>query len=143
MLDPMINIKWQPTDGGKMDAGMNERRDCTVRALAIVADLPYQEAHSMLKNSGRRDGHKFGMVNWMSARATGTALYCVGKFKISRVWGLGSNVGPFLAKELPGRYMVIVRGHCFAVINGTALDTYAPRPRKKIVCVFKFEEISA
>lgn len=36
-------------------SSMGERNDCVVRALALGANIPYREAHSILKSKGRKD----------------------------------------------------------------------------------------
>ena len=35
---------------------MNERRDCTVKALAITTGIKYERAHKVMKLMGRKDG---------------------------------------------------------------------------------------
>ena len=39
--------------------GYGERNDCTVKALAVAARIPYEEAHKTLRGYGRRNGRGF------------------------------------------------------------------------------------
>lgn len=35
----------------------NEKRDCTVRTLSLVSNIPYEKVHFAFMKVGRKDGH--------------------------------------------------------------------------------------
>lgn len=118
-----------------------EKRDCTVRALSIVANLPYMEAHRLLSMWGRPDGK--GMprdASWEMLigeqdpeHTTGT-LY--GKWYIvfcdayNRKWiGTRKNksiksctLATFAECNPVGRFYILVHRHAVAVVDGKVLD---------------------
>lgn len=105
-----------------------ERKDCTVRALATVLNLPYSECHAYLKECGRRDKHALtGTVNIYS------------DLGLQRVTAEGgqylSTVNQWMRSgNLPTRCVVFTKGHVFAVIDGVIHDQL-PHPagcRKRV-----------
>jgi hypothetical protein len=99
------------TDGGRSISNHpDERLDCTVRALAIATNRSYNDAHGILSQLGRKPKHKF---------------YNTGE-KITRIIGRSckrsGSVGKFARLHPVGRFLIQVRGHCFALVNGEAYD---------------------
>lgn len=45
------------TDAGRFQYEPKEKRDCTVRAMAVASDSSYKQAHALMKSYGRRNGH--------------------------------------------------------------------------------------
>lgn len=129
-----------------------ESNDCTVRALANAADVPYDVAHRVLKKHGRKDrrGATFKTLNGayeecgfrlvslhgdgkrarFAARHTGT--------EHARKWVDGITFGK-LVESLPpyGEYIINVTGHAVAVVNGKVIDTFHNNARKRVVAVYK------
>lgn len=121
--------------------GFNERRDCTVIALAAVTGLPYPRCHAALKAAGRKDrrGVPFRQVVQKVARDVG--------YSFSQVCRSGS-LRRFVRQNPQGAFYVTIRGHAFAVLDGVIHDSVRPRlgsiirrawrvepptPRKKIL----------
>lgn len=126
-----------------------ETRDCTVKTLAILADLPYGEAHYMLKGLGRKNRRGFLFNPRFNARTVDlfAALGYNLKPVPASVWTPGPRV-PYcctrrvrtlrtLPEALPtGRYMVFTRGHVCALVNGT-IEDWAHDKRKHVRYVFE------
>lgn len=121
--------------------GFNERRDCTVIALAAVTGLPYPRCHAALKDAGRKDrkGIPFVRVAQRVARHVGHSFaICTRSGTLRR----------FVRENPQGAFYVTIRGHAFAVLDGVIHDNCKPRlgsiikrawrvepppPRKKIL----------
>ena len=100
------------TDCGRTQG---EKLDCTVRATASCLGLSYVDAHARLKTLGRKDGRRFAfwkVTNQLNLNLR-SDLSCM-----------------TLRKALPemkqGNFIVRVRGHVFAVIDGVIIDTMSP-----------------
>ncbi len=111
------------TDGGRDAEGFrHETNDCVVRAWAIAAQIPYAEAHAAFKAAGRRD--RRGTKLHVSEAVMGD-LRCYPR-------GSRVTVAKWLRANPSGHFVVFVRGHAFAVIDGVCHDYYyraAMRPR--------------
>lgn len=128
-----------------------ESSDCTVRALANAAEIPYDVAHALLKKHGRKDRkgatfktlhaayeeagfrlislHGDGKRARYAARHTGT--------EHARKWQDGITFGKLVDKLQYGEYIINVTGHAVAVVNGKVIDTFHNNARKRVVAVYK------
>lgn len=97
----------------KTELEKSEANDCTVRALAVMLDCPYADAHTYLKEEGRRDRHGF---------VCGPAYAAKG---MKYTYNMGDTKFGALVKSgtLPERCIVRTRGHVQAVVNGKVHDT--------------------
>lgn len=126
-----------------------ESNDCTVRALANAADIPYEVAHRTLKKHGRKDrkGATFKTLH-NAYEESGFRLTKIcgdgkrARFAIRNVdntpWAEGITFGKLL-EQLPqsGEYIINVTGHAVAVVNGKVIDTFNNNARKRVVAVYK------
>ena len=96
----------------------NEYRDCTVRALAVVSDLPYSEVHKAWEEVGRKDGH--APKNFENQHKLQKACKIL-NLEAKQVKRHGT-VKNFIIKYPTGNYFCIKRGHAFAIINGKVFD---------------------
>lgn len=106
----------------------NERRDCTVRAVAAAFKLSYLEAHKKLAELGRKPKRGF-------------------EFRIGKVQTLGkiecrpdlccASVGIIWPALQTGRFIVKVPRHVFAVIDGVAHDLIEPKPKQRVKMVYE------
>jgi hypothetical protein len=121
-----VNV--QLTDCGRSESGFAERADCTVRATAAALGIKYDEAHAKLAALGRKDRARF---KWLKHAAS-----------------LGFETRPDLScqtvekalKEMQrGRFIVRVSCHVFAVVNGTVLDMFPPKPKAQVKMVYQSE----
>jgi hypothetical protein len=113
-------------------AAEGDLHDCSVRALAIAAGIPYEEAHRLFKEAGRAD-------NKPTPTAVTRALFKrLGFTKHTTFLGYGARYNrrrdtwtpianyPTLARFIKahprGRFTVHRTGHAFALINGVVHD---------------------
>ena len=115
-----------------------ERGDCTVKATAMAARMPYNEAHALLEALGRkkRSGFPFGLVA-IQLRAIG--------FRVTETKPEQKNGSKFTAKTIgahckSGYYVAKSRGHVFPVINGQVYDWTFGR-KHRVIRLWKFEKI--
>jgi hypothetical protein len=127
-----------------------ETNDCTVRALANAAEIPYDVAHRVLKKHGRKDrkGATFATLNaaYQECGFRLVSLHGDGKRACfaarhtntdSRKWKDGITFGK-LVEQIPyGEYIINVTGHAVAVVNGKVIDTFHNNARKRVVAVYK------
>jgi len=132
-------------DGGRTNAGyLGKASDCVVRAIAIVAELPYQKVYDDInalavhERTGRR---KRGVSN---AR-TGVYKQIWHRYMENLGWKwtptmfIGSGCKVHLRdKELPGgRLIASLSKHVCAVIDGVIHDTHDPS-RSGTRCVYGY-----
>lgn len=129
-----------------------EANDCTVRALANAAGLPYNIAHRVLAKAGRKPKRgapleamtaaykRMGFVTQSIHGTTKCARYLAKKIETSVEVQRGISLAYMLPRINDGRYIVLVRGHVFAVVNGKVLD-YGDNPAGcSVVAVYKLEK---
>ena len=114
-------MRFQLNDGGKNSSKhLDERNDCTVRAVAIAFDIDYNLAHSTLKKLGRIDKKCFSLH----------ALLKEEKFKGKKIERITAarrmTVKTFLDQHTTpnGIYVVRINGHAFAVKEQAVHDTW-------------------
>jgi hypothetical protein len=119
-------------DGGQSDTiYAGEENTCTVRALAITANISYEDAYDIMQEAGRRpNGRIFmgmGLSKFQECGGHYECVYCRGIFS-PRIT---------LRKMLPqleeGNYIVRVRRHVFAVVDGLVYDTELLPARNSII----------
>ena len=129
-------------------------KDCTVRALANATDMPYEQADLALKTAGRKDNEACSPVIWVP-------VYESFGFKMVGIFGRTSNANWFKAmypnvpkfssvtagKLVPTlnrtkSYVVLVKGHVFAVVGGCVIDTFDNRAQMQVIALFELQENS-
>jgi hypothetical protein len=121
-------------DGGRAQAGYKGTTDdCVTRAIAIAAELPYQEVYDALfalGNSSPRGG--------VSRRVYDRYLSELGWTWVPTMH-IGSGCRVHLrAEELPaGRLIVRLSKHVCAVVDGVVHDTHNPS-RDGTRCVYGY-----
>jgi hypothetical protein len=127
-----------------------EANDCTVRALANAYGMPYKLAHKIMTKQGRQS--KSGL----HPAKTHEALTRMG-FNLLGVYGT-TKKARFLARMLDcqpkagitlatlltsiglGRYVITIRGHALAVVNGEVLDYGNNLANSHVATVYKLPE---
>lgn len=105
------------SDGGKVNAGIAEKNDCTVRAFSIISGIDYTTTHSICAEYGRKDGK--GFSNFLkSVQSIGKKLG-VNLKSVKRSGTLNKLIETYPI----GSLLVLVRGHAFAVVDGIVKDT--------------------
>jgi hypothetical protein len=122
-------------DGGRSAAGYTgDAGDCVVRAIAIAAELPYQDVYdsiNQLAKLEKRGKRKRGI----SSARSGVYRNTYDRYLRSIGWQwtptmlIGSGCKVHLTDgELPmGRLIVSVSRHMTAVIDGVIYDTHDPQ----------------
>lgn len=103
----------------KVSAEFKEHNDCAVIALAIVLDTTYAKCHAFLKKNGRRN--KRGTPYSVSEKAIKSMIryrYVKGPYSNSNK----KSLKKFCQDHPEGRFLVGVRGHALAVIDGVIHD---------------------
>jgi hypothetical protein len=108
--------------------GTREACDCTVRAVAESARVPYAKAHALLAELGRKPRRGFS-------------------FREPKIKALGYEMLPefscmslrTLANTLPatGAFVVRIRHHVFAVVDGVWKDDFLRPARTQVRMVYK------
>lgn len=131
---------------------IEEANDCTVRALANAAGMPYSIADRVLSAAGRRSKKRCGIDAMHSAyKRMGLKLQAIfGNDKTARflknriapdaVMQQGITLEKQLQKLTHGRYIVMVYGHVFAVVDGKVLDYGHNRAGSRVQAVYKLEQ---
>lgn len=107
-----------------------EGNDCTVKAVAIACQVPYEEAHAYLTKLGRRKGR-----GWYHASHMRGAKFVKGYIDNLDKLGIeytsvdfNSRTVSQIERELKdGNYIVQVNGHALALVNGKVEDWTAGR----------------
>lgn len=127
-------MKFIFNDGGRTAAGYQGfAGDCVARAIAIAAQLPYQEVYAKLCDINASSGSKAKCAGKRSARngvdtKSGHFKYYLSSlgWRWTPTMGIGTGCKVHLRDgELPaGRLIVAVSKHYAAVIDGVIHDTH-------------------
>lgn len=140
----------------KRTAELGETNDCTVKAVAIATGEGYDKAHAHLKSLGRkpRKGffwHQDSVVGWknypVNQYPLGTEGYITG---LHRLGYKATEVTDFDAKTVislerdpklaKGRYIIEVRRHALAMVDGQVID-HSKGTRRRPNKIWKIEPI--
>ena len=127
-----------------------ETNDCAVRAISSAFEMHYDEAHQFVKvkfNRQNRKGTTFfvgGLRHMINNKVKindklfetmgneyGHVSYEV-KVKGQMV-KRNMTTGTFIKKYPVGKYLVVVRGHAFSIIDGNVVGNYGDAKMKKRV----------
>ena len=123
-----------------------EKRDCTVRSLACAADIPYVDAHRILKKSGRKNGRGWWSERGLAvANQEGLLDFAVVPCAIPTRNYLHTypTVAQVIAKHKTGRYIICTRKHAMALIDGCIHDTGLVGLRSRILSIFEVRPVEA
>lgn len=123
------------SDGGR--EGHNEKSDCTVRAIATAVGLPYEEAHRACARFGREDRKGMRYFHRFMDYACRGEVYEFRGAQIAAFQCGVRTVEHFLRLNLTGRYLVSIKRHVFAVIDGKAYDTGLSKSRSRVDGIWK------
>lgn len=96
---------------------IGEKKDCAVRAVAAVSNLPYMYVHAMFAKHGRKP--KRGTDKWVITNVLKELNIWVEQYT-----NYHARTIVTLGRELPkkGRFLVWVRGHILAAVDGEIVD---------------------
>lgn len=128
-------------DGGRKAAGYKGNAgDCVARAIAIAAEMPYEEIYARLSSGAgleRRTKGKTARNGIHVKRKWFKAFMKALGFEWVPTMGIGTGCKVHLSDgELPmGRLVVSVSRHYTAVIDGVIHDTYSPERNVQVMTV--------
>lgn len=126
-------MKFAYDDGGRAAAGyQGQAGDCTVRALAIACELPYQEAYDLVNRHALRERDSRRRRGRKSSARTGVfrATFHRVLAELGWAWTPTMHIGSgctvhVRADELPrGRLILNLSKHYAAFVDGVLRDTY-------------------
>lgn len=123
-----------------------ERNDCVVRAITNVSGQQYDTVHSLLKKHGRKDckGTYWNTTESVMTELGYECLYMgtnkmalwYGKAKGKAYESKSVSLGK-LVKDLPkGKYVVYIRGHATALVDGQLIDTFPNNANSRVMAIF-------
>ena len=126
-----------------------ETNDCTVRAFAAAANIPYDKAHAIMAKHGRQFGRGTNHATQIKAyaEAGGKLRAIFGTTKGARFRAHKEPTVPHeagitlqtLMQQIPmGRFVCFQRGHAFAVIDRQLADGGALSAGTKITAIYRF-----
>lgn len=135
-----------------VDTIPGECNDCTVRALANAAGLPYEEAYAHMAKFGRKKKRGMHLVDKTKALeakgfvikgiygTTKTATWARRRFPEAQV-EKGTTLKKLLKQLAKGRFVVSYTGHAMAVVDGKIIDDgRLVRSNKRVVQVLELQE---
>lgn len=100
----------------------DEKNDCTVRATSLALSKPYKEVHKVFASNGRRWGKGVNLVTLEKSLKT---LLGTDPKAVYRHWQVGRvTLKTFVSRYNQGHWVVIKRGHAFAVVDGVVMDAH-------------------
>jgi len=154
-------IKYIPTKDaiiGYSDSkiAQSESNDCAVRAIASSFEMHYDEAHKFVAKKwfrGNREGTRnfVGGMRSMVRRGVlinGKSFSNLGdqnghmKYDVKvkgEIVKRSMTTGTFIKKYPVGRYLVVVRGHAFSIIDGVVVGNTEDSKMKKRVILYSWE----
>lgn len=136
MMDQLVNQGSHPVTGNfdercaflPTDAGRSTSRrprqsnDCTVRALALVTGLPYDEVYDRCALEGRKCGKGMHLKDWLPAATVGGYRFVWTPFPAIK-GQRRMNPVTFARKYPEGRFILRLSKHVVACVNGVIMDT--------------------
>lgn len=122
-------------DGGKAQAGIDDENNCTVRALAITAGIPYKKADEIVTSIGRKRNHGLP-VNKFPDLIQKIREH---KIKIDMLDHNPITIQRFIKENPIGRFFVCTNRHALAICDGVIYDAHINKPRQRLLWVFKIE----
>ena len=136
--------------------GFSEANDCSVVAVAIACNVPYSHAHEAVKECGRENRHSCNHKKWSKAiELLGgnikEKVFCVRGYRdVKRLhnslegWLVQENkktatVGNIEKTLDPNkRYILKVKGHALAMVNGRVED-FTRGSRRPVILYYEIE----
>ena len=137
-----ISKSWPRVYKGSLKSE-KETNDCVVRAITETFNIPYDEAHSIAETQFKRQKRRGTEKVLETFTRLSEEDYCIGKYGIEIMkkddllyFGTGKMIGlfseeaksyhpitvkMFLKRNPYGRYLLIVNGHAFSVVDGTII----------------------
>jgi hypothetical protein len=130
---------YQYTDGGRTQSKRpRQKGDCTVRALVLTCDLPYDDAYDMLKDAGRRSHTGFDLSGYIKKHPEINGKRLAWR-PFQAVKGQPRMKTKTFIQQFPnGKFILSQAGHVSVVIDGVSLDIFESWDR----CVYGVWEVT-
>ena len=141
-------MQFKFNDGGRAIAGYKgSAGDCVCRAIAIAAEMPYEEIYERLSSGAateRKSRGKSARNGIHTSRKWFHEFMTAIGFEWTPCMGIGTGCRVHLADgELPmGRLVAAVSKHYCAVVDGVIHDTHDPS-RDGTRCVYGYWKLQA
>ena len=134
------------------EAFANESNDCAVRAMTLATGRPYAEVHAAMKKYGRPDrrGTSWETIKWAARNLIGSDVeiaYVEPNYQLignpwNRRWNAAGRptLARFTAEHRRGAYVVIIKGHALALVDGVQLDMAPNGSRCKVQAYIKVRD---
>lgn len=114
---------------------LGERNDCSVRSFSIAVGISYEKSHALFQFHGRQYGRRtHGSITTRVIMSMTPGAYwarCWPNLTVSRFVGLHAN----------GRYILHVRGHSIALVDGVVFD-WSAHPHRRVLSFWKLPELT-
>jgi hypothetical protein len=99
----------------------SESNDCTVRATSLALSKPYKEVHKVFASNGRRWGKGVNLITLEKSLKSllGTEPDTHKHWLHGRI-----TLKSFVSRYNKGSWVVVKRGHAFAVVDGVVMDAH-------------------
>ncbi len=116
------------TDAGRSVSGYLDgtNNDCVVRAYSIVTGLSYVDCFRLLQLWGRKDNKGVRLTNFFNSN------FQLFPFLWYTVPYKGFTLNHFSKCHSHGKFIVAIKRHAFAVIDGVVYDGYRPSIKSRI-----------
>lgn len=130
-----LAYRFRHSDAGRAQSlRPRQKNDCTVRALALARNLPYDEAYDILKAAGRKCERGFQFPDWINRQPWAT------KMPFPAIKGQRRMNPAYFTEAYPrGAFIARVAKHVFAVIDGVVLDTAENSPDRCIYTAWRID----
>jgi hypothetical protein len=116
----------------------SEDNDCTVIALSVALAVPYDVAHKILADQGRKPLRGFKLTSWLQELSRTKTRLCGYTFTAVVAWECPTLAR--VARDFPkGRFILRKRGHALAMVDGVVHDFDLSGPRTRITHLFLLE----
>lgn len=127
-------VYFRRTDAGRSESHRpKQQNDCTVRAVALAFDMPYDAAYDLLATAGRKSWRGFHFRQWAEQQPNlrWRAFPAVkGETRM--------NPAKFCIQFPAGRWIARTAKHVFTIVDGVVLDTFSPDPAR---CIYGAWEV--
>jgi hypothetical protein len=143
LIHPSINTV-------KMRTVSRETNDCTVRALMVAANISYDQAHATMAKHGRKFAkgtyHDTQVKAYEEHGGELRAIFGTTKgarYRANKVENVphveGITLGKLIDRIPMGRFVCIMNGHAFAIIDRQLADGGPLKAGTRIQAIYRFD----
>lgn len=143
LIQPSINTV-------KMRTVSCETNDCTVRALMVAANISYDQAHATMAKHGRKFAkgtyHDTQVKAYEEHGGELRAIFGTTKgarYRANKVENVphveGITLGKLIDRIPMGRFVCIMNGHAFAIIDRQLADGGPLKAGTRIQAIYRFD----